>query len=212
MKIKIAIADDHPIVTEGLKKLLQSQQHFEVAATYSTGEALLAGLEQAQPDVLLLDLNFPDAKGSELIRVIAPKYPRLRVLALSSVEHIGEIKEMLQNGCSGYLLKNVALPVLVDAIEKVHAGEEFLEPHIKEQLFNAMLRKAPQKSFTGELTQREKKILELIAQGQTNMQIAKQLFLSYRTIQNNRLSLYQKLGVHNTPELIKEALQQGLIE
>lgn len=211
MTIRIALADDHPIVTEGLSQLLKAQSHLDVIATYNSGEALLAGLDTAQPDVLLLDVHFPDTDGKALSRIISTTFPRVRILALSSVEHLPDIKEMLQNGCAGYLLKNVALPVLIEAIETVHAGGEFLEPGLKEQLFNALLFPAKTPKTSGPLTQREQKILELVAQGRTNREIAEELFLSYRTIQNNRLSLYQKFGVHNTAELIKEALQQGLV-
>lgn len=211
MNIRIAIADDHPIVTAGLSKLLQAQAGFEVMDIYNTGEALLKGLETRQPNVLLLDVHFPDTTGNELIRIISPRYPRIRVLALSSVDNITDIKDMMQQGCSGYLFKNVALPILLEAIEKVHAGAEFLEPELKEQLLSALLYPAKKEKTSGPLTQREQKILELVAQGYTNRDIAQKLFLSYRTIQNNRLSLYQKFNVHNTPALIKEALQQGLI-
>jgi len=212
MSIKIIIADDHPVVVEGISNLLRAQQHLEVIATYNTGAELLQGLAMQQPDVLLLDIQFPDTTGNDLARAIIPKYPEIRILVLSGVDNIFNIKDMMQQGCAGYILKNVSLPTLVKAIETVHAGKEFLEPELKEQLFNSLLHPAGQEKMIAELTQREQKILELISRGHTNMEIAKLLFLSYRTIQNNRLTLYQKLDAHNTPELIKKALQQGLIQ
>lgn len=210
MHIRIAIADDHPIVTEGLRKLLSAQNHFEVIATYGSGAALLEGLELEQPDVLLLDVYFPDTTGNELIRIISKKHPAIRVLALSNIDQVTIIKDLMLHGCSGYVFKNVALPALTEAIETVATGEEFLGPELKEHLVNSLL-KPKQKQATGDLTQREQQILTLIAKGHTNKEIAKKLFLSYRTIQNNRLNLYQKFGVHNTAELIKVAIEKDLI-
>ncbi len=212
MNIKIAIADDHPIVVEGISNLLRTQEHFEITATYTSGTALLLGLEQQQPDVLLLDIQFPDMTGNELVRIIIPKYPAIRILVLSGVDNIFDIKDMMQQGCAGYVLKNAALRVLINAIKTVHAGEEFLEQALKEQLYKSLIKPGLQKRRSDKLTHREQKILELIAKGYTNQEIAGMLFLSYRTIQNNRLNIYQKLQVHNTPELIKMALQAGLIE
>lgn len=212
MNIKIAIADDHPIVIEGISNLLKKEKNLEVVATYQTGEEVLKGLKKEQPDVLLLDIQFPDTTGNELARIIIPKYPKIKILVLSGVDNIFDIKDMMQQGCAGYILKNVALNVLVEAIETVHAGKEFLEPELKEQLFKSLLKPGLEKKSSYKLTQREQKILELIAEGYTNTQIAGMLFLSYRTIQNNRSALYQKLEVNNTPELIKKALQIGLIE
>ncbi len=212
MSIKIAIADDHPIVIEGISNLLHAEKNFEVIAQYRSGGDLLKGLQKQQPDVLLLDIQFPDTTGNELVRLITPRYPQMRILVLTSVDNVFDVTDMMQNGCAGYMLKNTDLPVLVDAIEKVYAGGEFLEPSLKEQLLKAMLQPQKKKNAAEQLTLREQKILDMIAKGQTNRDIAQKLCLSYRTIQNNRLTLYQKFGVHNTAELIKEALQQGAIK
>lgn len=210
--ITIAIADDHPIVVEGMSNLLRKQVRFEISATYGTGEELLEGLKQQVPDVLLLDIHFPDTTGNELIRIIAQKYPQIKVLAITSADNIFDIKDMMQHGCSGYLLKSAALSVLVEAIEMVYHGGQYLEPVLKEQLLQSLLTSPRQKPVTYKLTQREQTILELLSEGKTNNEIAAQLFLSHRTIENNRLSLYQKLGVKNTAELMKTAIQQGLIQ
>ncbi len=209
MKIKVAIADDHPIVVGGFYNLLQTVDHISVAATYNTGASLLAGLKQGQPDVLLLDLHFPDAHGKELAAIIGSLYPAIRILILSSVDNPYDIREVMQEGCAGYLLKNVQPEVLITAIEQVHKGETFLEPALKEELMQSLFSPLKEKI---KLTQREQKILELISQGKTSIEIAANLFLSYRTIQNNRATLYEKFGVHNTAELIKVALQLGLVK
>lgn len=209
-KIKIAIADDHPIVVEGISSLLRADDRFDVIASYNTGAALLEGLSRQVPDVLLLDIHFPDTTGNQLARIISKEFPALRIIAITSVDNSFDMRDMLLHGCSGYLLKSAALPVLKEAIEKVYAGEEFLEPGSKEQLFQSML-KTKLKPTTYKLTQREQQVLELLSSGKTNSEIAEQLFLSPRTIENNRMSLYQKLGVKNTAELIKTAMRLGLI-
>ncbi len=210
--IKIALADDHPIVIEGISNLLRQHPHFEVIATFNTGASLLDGLGKITPDVLLLDIHFPDTTGNELVRTISKKYPDLRVLALTSVDNVYDIKDMMQHGCSGYLLKSSPLPMLVEAIETVHKGEQFVAPELKEQLLQSMLQGQQSKPAGLKLTQREQTLLKLLSEGKTNNEIAAELFLSHRTIENNRLSLYQKLGVRNTASLIKVALQQGLIQ
>lgn len=211
-KIKIAIADDHPIVVEGISNLLNKHSHIEVIATYETGSALLDGLSQQLPDILLLDMLFPDTTGNQLIRQISKLYPQLPVLVITSSDNVIDIKDMMQHGCSGYLLKSAALPVLVEAIETVHNGKQFLEPVIKEQLLQLYLSSTRPKTVTYKLTKREEIILKLLSEGKTNNDIAAELFLSHRTIENNRMFLYQKLGVKNTAELIKTAIQQGLIQ
>lgn len=211
-RIKIAIADDHPIVVEGIRNLLNKHAQFEVIATYGTGAALTEGLRNLVPDILLLDIHFPDTTGNQLARLITKDYPQIRIIVLTSVDTVFDIKDMMKNGCQGYLLKSASLPVLVEAIETVYNGNQFLEPALKEQLVQSLLSPDQAKPVSFKLTQREQLLLELLSEGKTNNEIAAQLFLSHRTIENNRLSLYQKLGVKNTAELIKIALQKGLIK
>ncbi len=212
MSIRIAIADDHPVVAAGMANLLREYEHFNVIAIYHSGAALLAGLEREQPDVLLLDIQFPDTTGNELMKIIAQQYPKVRVLAVTSVNNVFDIKEMMQLGGKGYILKSAALEVLIEAIEKIYAGEEYLEPVLKERLYQTLLNPAGQKRSEYKLTQRELTILELLAEGKTNNEIAAQLILSHRTIENNRLSLYQKLEVNNTAALLNTAYKKGLLK
>lgn len=208
MNIKVSIADDHPIVVDGLRNLLKGAEGIELLSVYNSGKALMAGLKEQQPDVLLLDLQFPDSNGKDLSAEIRQRYPAVRILILSSVENIYDIREVMQKGAKGYLLKNVQPEVLLQAIRKVYEGEEFLEPALKEELLKSLFNPLKEKI---KLTQREKRILDLIAQGKTSMEIAELLFLSYRTIQNNRATLYEKFEVHNSIELVKVAMQLGLL-
>jgi len=209
MNIKVTIADDHPIVVEGLYKLLETVPQIEVVGTYGSGSSLLEGIKETSPDVLLLDLHFPDVHGKELASIISQQYPQIRILILSSVDNPYEVREVMEKGCAGYLQKNVQPTILVEAIKQVYAGQTYIEPSMKEQLLHSLF--SPKKE-TLKLTQREKDILKLVAAGKTSVEIAEQLFLSYRTIQNNRATLYEKFGVHNTAELMKVALQLGYVD
>lgn len=212
--IKIAIADDHPIVLSGVSELLNKFTHFDVVATYNSGAALLEGIAKGRPDVLLLDVHLPDAKGPDLVKVIHKKYPNLKILAFTSDDSFFEVKTMMKNGCSGYLIKSAQLPALKEAIETIFNGGEYLELSLKEELVQSLWndKKALSEHQNIQLTKREKELLKLISEGHTNTEIAGKLFLSHRTIENNRLSLYQKLEVKNTAELIRRALEWRLIE
>lgn len=212
MNIKIAIADDHPMVAEGISKMLARYPQVEITAQYPTGAALLEGLKQQQPDVLLLDIHFPDTTGNELVRIIAPQYPQLKILALTSVDNPFEVQDMMQHGCSGYVQKTIASETLVQAIETVYRGEQFLEPAIKEALVRAMLQPGHKNLQDMKLTTREQEILELICDGLTNIDIGQKLFLSHRTIENYRLTLFQKFGVNNATRLVKLAFQYKFVK
>lgn len=212
--IKIAIADDHPIVLSGVRESLNKFAEFTVVATYNTGARLLEEIDQSQPDVLLLDVHLPDAEGSDLAKVLHKKYPNLKILAFTSDDSFLEIKKMMKNGCSGYLIKSAQLATLKEAIITIFNGGEYLEPSLKEELVQSLWndKKALTEAKNRQLTKREQELLKLISEGHTNSEIAKKLFLSHRTIENNRLALYQKLDVKNTAELIRAALEWGLIE
>lgn len=209
--IKIAITDDHPMVVNGIRNMLYYYKHIEICNTYNSGTALLEGLQKDQPDVLLLDIQIPDKSGNELARIISATYPHIRILAISSMENSFHVKDMMQHGCLGYIVKTAEANVLVEAIETVYAGEEYIDPALKEQLLSSLLKSKKQTDNANMLTRREKEILQLIAAAHTSQQIADELHISVRTVDNHRFSLLQKLNVKNTVALIKTALQMGLI-
>jgi DNA-binding NarL/FixJ family response regulator len=212
MSIRIAITDDHPLVIVGLKQVLGLHPRMQVIAEFSSGTALLEGIELAQPDILLLDVQLPDIQGPELARTISKKYPRTGILALTSLDNVFHAKTMLQHGCLGYLLKNSDPAILVEAIEHVHRGEQFLEPSIREELLLNLSRTKKQAAgLLPQLTRREKEILQLIVAEHTNQEIADKLFLSERTVKNHRMSLLHKLNVKNSIGLARIALELGLV-
>lgn len=211
MKIKITIADDHPMVIEGIKNMLRFYPQFEVISNYTSGEALLEGLAVQVPDVLLLDLNFPDTTGNALVRTIKPLYPQLSILAVTGIDDPIEIQDMMQHGCSGYIRKAADKSVLVEAIEQIVSGETYIEPYLKESLVQYLTSPAQEAARSIKLTEREQEVLELIAEGLTNMEIADRLFISHRTVGHHRVSLYEKFKVNNTATLIKAAVLSRLV-
>lgn len=214
MPIKVAITDDHLMLIKGLKETFATHPGIEVIATYTNGASLLAGLQKEQPDVLLLDVQLPDTTGNELAHVIREKYPSIRILILSGVDSFFHIKDLIKQGCLGYLLKSTTdTTTLLKAVEDVYAGNMFLDPTIREQLLNSMLKdERGYNNATTKLTKREIEILKYIIAEYTNQEIADRLFLSLRTVENHRFNLLQKLDVKNTVGLVKKAMQLGLVE
>ncbi len=214
--INVALADDHPMVISGLTNMLHPFPHINVAQVYTTGGALLEGLKKVQPDVLLLDVLLPDMKGPELAQIITGKYPTVRILAITSLDAPVHVKSMIRNGSKGYLLKNTGQETLVEAIETVYKGQEFIEPMLKEQMLQNLLhyKKKEGSAYSNDkpvLTRREKEVLQLVVQEYSNQEIADQLCISLRTVENHRFNLQQKLNVKNTVGLVKVAIQMGLV-
>lgn len=210
MKIKLAIADDHPIVMNGLEKMLQYHSLIELAFTAPNGTRLLEQLGKEQPDVLLLDIQMPGMQGDELCKIIAEQYPAVAILILTNMDQTFHVRNMFMNGARGYLLKSASEMTLVDAITTVSRGQQYIDENLRERMAYELAdsRRAKIKSM---LTKREQKILELIAEEKTNEEIAKELFLSRSTVENHRLNLFFKLEVKNAAGLVRKAIQLGFI-
>jgi DNA-binding NarL/FixJ family response regulator len=205
--INVAIVDDQVIILNGLQKILADAKHIHVTDVFNNGDLLLDALQISQPDVLLLDIQMPGKTGIELAGIISKKYPAIKMIALTNVDVLTQMKQMLQKGCLGYLLKDVSPEILVKAIETVHNGEQFLHEELKMQLLNSLSGQDNKQL----ITRREKEILKLIVDENTNQDIAGKLFLSLRTVENHRNNLLQKLSVKNTAGLVKVAIQEGLV-
>lgn len=213
--ISVSIVDDHPMVISGLTNMLQSFKHIRVISHFFNGKDLLEQLSDNVPDVILMDIMMPGIQGPELVKQVKMLHPQIKVLAVTSLDTPGQIRNMMQCGCSGYLLKNTDQKILVEAIEQTYAGAEFIEPALKEQLVQSVLRFKEKNETTAYphkvvLTRREKEILQLIIQENSNQQIADKLFVSLRTVENHRFNLQQKLQVKNMIGLVKVAIQMGL--
>lgn len=201
------IIEDHPVVIEGLRQFLNNSGLFGNCITASTGEEALTYLRAYKPDVVLLDLHLPDISGIELCKKLLLQQPQLKILAISSFSEHDKIKQVLANGALGYVLKNASDEEILQAINDVIAGNKHIADDVKEIL----LQTEGSKQATI-LTHRETEVLQLIADGFTNTEIAEKLNLSPLTIDSHRKNLLMKLDARNTAALIKIAIAQNLIK
>ena len=214
--IRIIIADDHPIVRDGLRSALDSVERFHVTGVASNGFEALELIKADPPDLLLTDISMPEMNGIELTREVAKKYPGVKIIILSMHENDAYINNSLQAGAHGYLLKDSEKTELSSAIEKVFAGEKYFSKSVSQILVNGLYNKDGSKAeevlSTGNLSKREVEVLQLIAQGLSNKEIAAKLFLSIRTVDAHRYNIMQKMSVKNTAEMIKTAVKMKIIE
>jgi len=210
--IKIAIADDHPLVINGLKLILANNGEMELAGSYNNGRELLTGFKSCLPDILILDIHMPGQTGDELAEIITAMYPSVKILALTNENSVYHIKNMLRKGVHGYILKTTSEDILLDAILKVYRGEQYLETVLKEKVIQDTLQAKKQISAAPVLSDREKEVLRYISQDMTSQQIADKIFVSKRTVDYYRLSMLTKMGVKNTGALVKKGIQLGLID
>ncbi len=203
---KLFIVDDHYMVIEGIRSLLQNEAGLEWMGHASNAASCLAYLQQQQPDVILMDINLPDRSGIDLCKEVKEKYPSVFILGLSTFSQESFISKMMDNGASGYVLKNATKEELLEAIETVMKGKLFLSTDAAQSL-----RSAADKPDMPVITRREKEVLELIAAGCTNAEIAERLFVSVSTIDTHRKNLLEKFNVRNTASLVRLATQQQII-
>lgn len=212
MNIRIAIADDHQMVINGIYTMLGDYPAIEIIAAYETGAALLKGLEKETPDVLLLDIQLPDKTGDKLAPVILRNHPEVRILTLTNFDSAFYARNMLYHGALGYLLKSTDRETLIEAIETVHDNKEFIEPAMRHQVAEKNLKTNRAQVQFPTISVREKEILQLLSDGYTTQKIMDTLFLSATTIDNYRSNLLLKFGVANTASLIKKAVQLNIVE
>ncbi|MGH1515925.1 response regulator [Chryseobacterium sp. JK1] len=207
-KINIVIVDDHPIVIEGLRMMLNSQPFFNVSESFTSGLETLSFIRSNTVDIILLDITLPDANGTELCREIKTASPDTAVIMFSNRSERSIIMQAIQNGASGYLLKNTSIEELVICIKGALSGDIVFCNETK----LIISRPSPVTLPIPRLTKREKQILQLVAQGKTSNNIAEELFLSPLTVDTHRKNLLQKFQAKNSTELINIAVQQRMIE
>ncbi len=205
--IKVYIVDDHSVVIEGIKSVLQNEVTFEVVGFATSAEKCLQFFENHAADVILMDINLPDLDGIELCKIMTQNHPKTKILALSTFDQGTYIKKMMESGAHGYLLKNSSKQEIIEAIKTVYSGETYL-------CFDAgrSLKQANEnQNNLPHLTKREKEVLQNISEGLTNLQISEKLFISIDTVDSHRKNLYSKLNVKNTAMLLKYALENNLL-
>lgn len=203
-KINILIVDDHRILVEGLKKLFDNSEIIQVAGTAYTGMECRSILSKKIPDVILLDISLPDVSGIDLCKEIKMQYPEIRIVVLSSFNEYAIVRQMFENGASGYVVKNAMPEEIIMSVEKVMENETFLCEEI-----DLLMRKRTHNPVW--LTPREKELLRHIVEGYTNPEIAEKMFLGVETINSYRKNLLIKMGARNTALLVRMALEQKLI-
>lgn len=205
MAIKVFIVDDHYMVIEGIHSLLQNEKGIEWTGHATNAASCLAFLQHQQPDVILMDINLPDKNGIDLCKAVKEKYPAIFIVGLSTFNQQSFIHKMIDSGASGYVLKNATQKELMEAIITVAKGKTYFSDEAAQSL---------QKKHSAEmpvLTRREKEVLELIAEGLTNHEIAGKIFVSTNTVDTHRKNLLAKLEAKNTAALIRIATQLQLI-
>jgi DNA-binding NarL/FixJ family response regulator len=205
MATKVFIIDDHYMVVEGIRSLLQNEKDIEWMGHASNAASCLAFLQQQLPDIILMDINLPDISGIDLCKEVRLKYPSAFIIGLSTFNQQSFIQKMMDNGASGYVLKNATQEELMEAIATVASGKIFLSDEAALSLRKNNDTEAPI------LTRREKEVIELIAEGMTNNEIAQKLFISVSTVDTHRKNLLLKLNAKNTAELVKLAFMYKLI-
>lgn len=204
--IKVFIVEDHQMVIEGIKALLEGEDDIEWMGSAKLPQDLLLFLKSRQPDVILMDINLPQKNGLELCREVREKYPTIHIVALSVTNQPSIIKKMLENGASGYLLKDASKNEIIAALHQVVKGKDYVSFSVAEALKN----NTPVNALPV-LTKREKEVLELIADGLTNGEIAEKLFLTVATVDSHRKNMLTKFNVKNTAALVKLAIVNHLI-
>src|ERR1700732_1199655 len=215
--VRILIADDHPIVRDGLKKLLQLEEDFEVVGEAGDGREVLEKVHELDPDVLLLDLRMPNLDGLSALQALQQTNKRTRVIILTASEDKNEFVQAMKLGCSGIVLKQTAPELIIKSIRKVHGGEIWLDSHTTAAVMRQFA--APGEvgsSGSGKsrerspLSPREREIVPLVAQGYKNKEMAEKMFISEQTVKNHLHNIFDKLGVSDRLELALSAIHKGL--
>src|SRR4051812_15295145 len=217
--VRIVLADDHPIVRDGLKKLLQLEEDFEVVGEAGDGREVLEKVRELDPDVVLLDLRMPNLDGLSALQALQQTNKRVRVIVLTASEDKNEFVQAMKLGCSGIVLKRTAPDLIVKSIRKVHAGEIWLDSHTTAAVMRQFSTAADLAAAGGNgkggrerspLSQREREIVALVAQGYKNKEMAEKMFISEQTVKNHLHNIFDKLGVSDRLELALYAIHKNI--
>lgn len=210
-KIRVLLAEDHAVVREGLRSLLDARPGFEVIAEVGDGASAVREALDRGPDVVLMDVGLPILNGVDATRQIQRSRPDIQVVILSMRDDPDTVDRALRAGARGYALKGLGVDALCDAIRTVAKGEVYLSTGISEYILQGYL-KGPDAAPSDPLTDRERQIVQLIAEGYTSREIATQLGVKPKTVQNHRANLMEKLQIHTTAGLVRYAIHHGLVE
>ena len=210
-KIRIVLAEDHTIVRKGLRSLLEQLPGIEVIAEAADGREAVTAAGTLKPDVLLMDFSMPGLNGLEATRQVKQRVPGTRVLILTRHANKEYVEAILRAGASGYLIKKSAVDELILAIQAVHRGDFYIDSSVSKIVVNGYLSRLPDQAQEVKITPRQREVLQLIAEGRSNREIASTLYISVKTVDNHRANLMQKLELNSTADLIQYAIRNGII-
>jgi DNA-binding NarL/FixJ family response regulator len=210
MTIRILIADDHGVVAEGLKHVVEAQPDMQVVSLAVDGREAVRQSRDLQPDVVLMDLSMPELNGADATRAILERDPKCRVIVLSMYSEREYVRRALKAGAAGYVVKRSAAKEVVDAIRAVYAGQRYLSPRVADVVLDDYAGDGAD-DLLAKLSQREREVLQLLAEGHTGAQIAERLSLSQKTVETYRARLVEKLGIRDVAGLVRFAIQRGIV-
>ncbi len=213
-KIRIVIADDHAVVREGTRSLLEAEGDMEVVGAAADGQEAVKLIEELKPDVAILDISMPKMSGIEVTKQVKPRCPSLAILILTAYDNDEYVFALLEAGAAGYMLKDASSHEIVEAVRAVHAGESILHPVIARKVIQRLMpspaKLAEQKTAPEiELSERELQVLKLASRGKSNKDIADELYISIRTVQGHLNSIFNKLGVGSRTEAVFQGVKRG---
>lgn len=214
MSVKIVIADDHNIVRQGLQRILDAEPDFKVVGDADNGIRAVALVEEKLPDILVVDLMMPGLNGLEVTRQVSKQTPRTRIIILSMHQDDGYILQALRAGAKGYVLKESTTTELVQAIHEVMAGERYLSKKLNNKFIDLLINQVDEQMQVDpyeQLTNREREVLQLVAEGRSSVEIAQLLTISSRTVEAHRFNITKKLNLLNTAEIVRYAIKRGII-
>ena len=209
MKIRILLADDHPMIRAGFKSMLDKNERFEIVGEAGNGRELIALASELNPDIILVDISMPVMSGLDALEELSKQAPGVRIIVLTMHEEREYILQALKSGAAGYLIKNIERFELERAILAVYDGGKYFSPIITNILAEAVSK--PETTDTADVTPREKEVLKLVATGNSTKQIADLLGISIRTVESHRINMLKKMKVNNTAGLIKKAFELKIL-
>jgi DNA-binding NarL/FixJ family response regulator len=211
--MKVLVVDDHEVVRQGIKMVLETDPELEVVGEAASGEDAIERVRELRPNVVVMDIGMPGLSGFEATRRIRQSNPDVQVLALTVHDSEAYVFQMLQAGATGYIVKRAPAVEVIQAVKRAYRGEAVLHPSVAKLLIRDYLSRVEKGEETSydTLSDREREILKLIAEGKTNREMADLLYLSVKTVQAHRANLMRKLGMHDRTELVKYAIRKGII-
>jgi DNA-binding NarL/FixJ family response regulator len=208
-KLRLLVVDDHAILREGIRSLLNSHDKYEVVGEAADGVSALEMIESLAPDVVMVDVSLPRLNGLHLTRQIKQRFPAVRTLALTVHEEGGYVRSLMEAGVSGYVLKRSAASELVRAIETVRTGGVYVDPYVAGALVTSLGPKRNSRTPSSSLSEREREVVQYVAHGYSNKEIAEKLDLSVKTVETYRYRATEKLGLTSRADLVRYAIHQG---